>query len=1006
MKKIIGSTIVLLFACLLGLSFQKKGKKEIIVVEEQEKPNQNGKRMFPAIIVKENGKSSPLGLDDLKVEVKVVGNMATTTFEMTFYNDLDRVLEGELYFPLGEGKTVSRFALDLDGKLREGVVVEKAKGRKVFESVIRQNIDPGLLEWTKGNNFKARVYPIPAKGTKKLVFAYEQELSTLNNETIYTLPLGINQLVKSFNLKVQVLSPQEKPILKENELANFKFKKWGNQFIAEQNIKNYTPKEQIGFVIPNTKSTRVYTETINNLTYFYTNLNPKIESRKKQETKAATIVWDASGSAFKRDISKEHQIISSYLSKLNEASIEVIVFSNSVINRQKFNSNDYFKIINFIKSFEFDGGTQLGCLDFKSLKSDEILLFSDGISNFGSSKIKLSNQPIHCVNTSNSSDFSYLKYLSSTTGGNFYNTKHTSVNNIIKGLNTKAYKLIGMNVKSGKVTEVYPKTALISHEGIQLAGKISGTNAVVTLKYGFGNQVYKTEDITISSDGKSGNLIKRIWAQKKLSHLDILPNQNKNKIIKLAKEHQLVSRFTSLIVLDRIEDYVTHEITPPIELIKEYTKRINNIKSAKQKISQQHIDKVINDFEQRYKWWQKDVNHQLLTEERKRNEKARRQRELQQNSNGYAADTIAVRTQSSGALRELANVVVSEESVSENQNNFEVDATENLTFAFVPARSKDKSESKSDNSTFKVDQGEIQVNSWNSSADYITVLKAIEINQQWKSYLALKRKYINTPAFYVDVAAYFYKSKRKELALRVLSNLAELELENVQLLRILAYKLQDFNEQKLAIHTLQEVLEMKEEEPHSYRDLGLAYKENGEYQKAVETLYKVVTNSWDNRFPGIETIVLGEINAIAGKHPNSVSLKFMNQALVKNMPMDVRVVLNWDTDNCDMDLWVTDPFQEKCYYSRKNTKLGGYMSNDFTRGYGPEEFLLKKGYPGKFKIQANYYGTRSQKLLTPVSLKLQFFTQFGKPNEQVKEVTIRLEEKSSVVDIAEIMFNN
>ncbi len=109
--------------------------------------------------------SSRLKLTSLKVNVSIVGNFATTTYDMKFYNELDRTLEGELVFPLGEGQAVSRFAMDVNDKLREAVVVEKELARVAFESTVRQNIDPGLLEKTEGNNYKARVYPNFAKKT-------------------------------------------------------------------------------------------------------------------------------------------------------------------------------------------------------------------------------------------------------------------------------------------------------------------------------------------------------------------------------------------------------------------------------------------------------------------------------------------------------------------------------------------------------------------------------------------------------------------------------------------------------------------------------------------------------------------------------------------------------------------------------------------------------------------------------------------------------------------------
>ncbi|MBI3239406.1 MAG: trypsin, partial [Flavobacteriia bacterium] len=81
--------------------------------------------------------STPLGMNRLKVDIQVVGNIAVTTLDMTFYSEEARVLEGELYFPLAAGQTVSRFAMEVDGKLREGVVVDKAQGRVAFESTVR-----------------------------------------------------------------------------------------------------------------------------------------------------------------------------------------------------------------------------------------------------------------------------------------------------------------------------------------------------------------------------------------------------------------------------------------------------------------------------------------------------------------------------------------------------------------------------------------------------------------------------------------------------------------------------------------------------------------------------------------------------------------------------------------------------------------------------------------------------------------------------------------------------
>ena len=156
----------------------------------------------PFITVKDSTKANDIQLAKLAISIFVVENIATTTMKMEFYNNTDRVMEGELNFPLGEGISVSRFALDVNGEMRDGVVVEKQKATQVFEAVTRRQVDPGVLEMTKGNNFKARVYPIPAKGYKKAIVAYQQELKTLGDDFIYNLPLDFKHKLANFSIHI------------------------------------------------------------------------------------------------------------------------------------------------------------------------------------------------------------------------------------------------------------------------------------------------------------------------------------------------------------------------------------------------------------------------------------------------------------------------------------------------------------------------------------------------------------------------------------------------------------------------------------------------------------------------------------------------------------------------------------------------------------------------------------------------------------------------------------
>src|SRR5678810_1236066 len=89
---------------------------------------------IPVLRITNDTTATPVKISSLSVDIKVAANTATTTFDIIFYNPNGRILEGELEFPLADGQHIIRYALDMNGRLREGVVVEKAKARVAFEN--------------------------------------------------------------------------------------------------------------------------------------------------------------------------------------------------------------------------------------------------------------------------------------------------------------------------------------------------------------------------------------------------------------------------------------------------------------------------------------------------------------------------------------------------------------------------------------------------------------------------------------------------------------------------------------------------------------------------------------------------------------------------------------------------------------------------------------------------------------------------------------------------------
>jgi len=275
-------------------------------------------------------------------------------------------------------------------------------------------------------------------------------------------------------------------------------------------------------------------------------------------------------------------------------------------------------------------------------------------------------------------------------------------------------------------------------------------------------------------------------------------------------------------------------------------------------------------------------------------------------------------------------------------------------------------------------------------------------SEQFSKYLELKKEHGTAPSFFLDVANFFIKQNEKETALRILSNIAEMNLENHELLRILAHRLEQLEYYELAIYVYEEIVKIRGEEPQSYRDLALCLSAFKKYDEAADVMYEAISKSWDSRFPQIESLMCVEFNKIIAL--GKVDTSRFDDRLVSPMPTDVRIVLNWDSDNSDMDLWVTGPYGEKCYYSHALTHTGGRMSRDFTRGYGPEEFLIKDAIAGKYTVQANYYGSSQQRIAGPTTIYLELYTNYGSENEHKEVITLQLSSKKEVVDIGVLTF--
>ena len=137
-----------------------------------------------------------------------------------------------------------------------------------------------------------------------------------------------------------------------------------------------------------------------------------------------------------------------------------------------------------------------------------------------------------------------------------------------------------------------------------------------------------------------------------------------------------------------------------------------------------------------------------------------------------------------------------------------------------------------------------------------------------------------------------------------------------------------------------------------------------------------------------------ELNELISRNRNKLDISTINPKLIVDLPVNIRVVLNWNKDNTDIDLWITDPTGEKCMYSHKETASGGRLSTDFTQGFGPEQFLLKKAIKGKYKIETNFYGENQVTLTGPTAIMAEIYINYATGKQERKLVVFQNQKKS------------
>jgi hypothetical protein len=251
-------------------------------------------------------------------------------------------------------------------------------------------------------------------------------------------------------------------------------------------------------------------------------------------------------------------------------------------------------------------------------------------------------------------------------------------------------------------------------------------------------------------------------------------------------------------------------------------------------------------------------------------------------------------------------------------------------------------------------------------------------------------------------------------ALTALSSLVEENPGDAVLARDVGYAAMTWGLGGQAYHLFRRVAQARPFEPLNYQAMGKSLASQGKLELAMLYYEIVLAGTWDERFGDLAAIVevdyLRVLRRVASSEPRS-PLQAQAAARLEGIlahsdvgKSDLVVMIAWNTDNTDVDLHVTEPSEEECFYGHRTTKSGGKLTRDVTRGYGPEMYTLPTAPSGKYQVRAKYFASDANRTSARTKVYSTVIRRFGKPGEEITEKVVALAYGKDMHDIDVVQF--
>ena len=947
-----------------------------------------------------------LVLEELSARTAIEGMLSLTELDLRFRNPRSRRIEGRFSCTLPANAAISRFAKEVNGHLMEGEVVERLRANQVYEQFLHQMRDPALLEQDQGNRFSARIFPIEANASVRIVIAYSSLLPIQGGVRRYTLPMRGMPAIKHFTFRafVTALTGEEGPGAAKSDVSGLANATQSTADVVSLDESDYTPSKDIELTWrPTASASRARLLKAGEL--YVAAFRPDIAETKRQAVSHGwTFYVDTSASSAE---GAEHRIraLESLLASLPDGdSVQLVAFDQEIAALGSGTAAELSRSVgSLLRARLFLGGTDLGALFrhiAKNANGRTIVVASDLVATLGdvdkhdltdALKTIPSGTIVHALILGSRQDAAMVRALVAGRG-RIVSIPFTEA--IGEGVRTAAEALrrplgASFDVADAAAQWVYPShfDDVQNGDEIVVLGRMKpGSEPMPRLN---GTAIDRSSQSLPA--GPFGPLLEREGYRAYLDYLaereanepsEAVRNALATEQVKVSIERRVVIPRTTMLVLESEGDYQRFgldrralasiltidaggigvidrrnpNLPPPMPMPRaipmEKSRAVLHAPPPPPATIAVGVERGVVG----------GVVGGVVAEAPPTAMQA-----PTASSPGVAAENITVTatapmidTNSATSVTRVRPDLMPPPPPSPRPVPQRVSQSREETRDIGWTKPSQPRQEEIDALWSKLDEDPQNRDVYNKLSD------ALVARAEWSPLRRLALKWQpydpENPQVYEVLGIADEQLGNAAEAARAEASLIEIAPAKTELLQRAGLLLLRTHHAKLAETPLRRALELRPDRANGYRHLALMLWREGRFEEAASVLESATRQQFPQWYRDVQRVIREELGYVyrawSAKEP---ARRAEIEQRARDFHVDLsrrdalRITLAWETDANDVDLHVVDPHGEECYYQHTSTASGLELYEDITQGLGPEVVRAEKLEKGTYHIGVNYF---------------------------------------------------